>query len=93
VFVCEHVFWGGKCEAKSYNLGTDECSLLDEQTSSVRPDPGFLCIFYTNAVCRDFNDGNDSIALKYPGSDDLCETDEGDFNDQLRAFQCFRDVD
>ena len=81
---------------------------LDGTTSSIRPDPGFSCVFFKyvshsprftrkasadrprNAVCRDFNDGKDSITFKNPGSDNLLVTDEGDWNDQILGFQCFK---
>jgi hypothetical protein len=46
VYICEDVFWGGRCETKYYNLGTDECVTLDGRASSITPAPGFLCVFY-----------------------------------------------
>jgi hypothetical protein len=106
IYVCEHVFWGGKCSTYNYTLGSDDCVVLEGKTSSVRPSPGFSCVFYKyvfliwhwrsavdrwrrNAVCRDFNDGNDSIRLTWPGSENLLVTEEGNWNDEMRAFQCF----
>jgi len=42
-------------------------------------------------VCRDFSDGKDSITLKDPGSDNLFATEEGDWNDQILGFQCYKE--
>jgi hypothetical protein len=41
-------------------------------------------------VCRDFNDGKDSITLTELGSENLLVTDKGDWNDQILAFQCYK---
>lgn len=42
-------------------------------------------------MCRDFSDGKDSITLKDPGSDNLFATEEGDWNDQILGFQCYKE--
>jgi hypothetical protein len=49
VYICSDVFWGGECEHKFGPKGSSDeaCTVLDGTASSIGPDQGFDCIFYT----------------------------------------------
>ncbi|KAF1834527.1 hypothetical protein BDW02DRAFT_477501, partial [Decorospora gaudefroyi] len=93
VYVCSDTNWGGTCEHKLTQPGGSdmECTPLSGTESSIGPDPGFLCEFYTNAVCRRIlTDGSDFLELTYPGIADLRQTPKGDLNDAILSYLCFR---
>ncbi|CAA9959949.1 hypothetical protein PTMSG1_03357 [Pyrenophora teres f. maculata] len=74
VYVCSNINWGGICEHKFTPLGgsDSDCTVLTGRESSVGPDEGFFCEFYTNAYCRKLlSDGSDFLGLAWPGSADL----------------------
>ncbi|KAF1360067.1 hypothetical protein EJ07DRAFT_117554 [Lizonia empirigonia] len=97
VYICEDVAWGGQCTYTLSPLGSDpsDCTVIpNDRASSIGPDAGFYCIFYTNAFCAPIlSDGSDSFGLAYPGCENLGFTKKGDFNDRLLSYQCFRDDD
>ncbi|KAL1644124.1 hypothetical protein SLS61_008954 [Didymella pomorum] len=96
VFYCKDVGWGGDCIYRKTPLGSDpkDCTQLNMEASSVGPDEGYYCIFYTNAVCDPIaSDGSDTLSLKYPGNDNIGFTAKGNFNDRLLSYQCFTDED
>ena len=37
------------------------------------------------------SDGSQSLTLRYPGSSNLVQTDQGNFNDKLLSYQCFKE--
>ncbi|KAH7392711.1 hypothetical protein BKA66DRAFT_412464, partial [Pyrenochaeta sp. MPI-SDFR-AT-0127] len=93
VYICEDHNWGGNCEHKLTPLGSsdDDCTRLDGTASSIGPDVGFKCLFYTNSDCRPFaRDGSDFVELTYPGNANLLVTDKGDYNDKLYSYLCFK---
>ena len=49
VYVCSDINWGGTCSHKFTPLGgsDSDCTLLTGQESSIGPDQGFFCEFYT----------------------------------------------
>lgn len=49
VYICEDIAWGGHCEHKLTKPGGADidCTQLSGNASSIGPDPGFLCEFYT----------------------------------------------
>ncbi|CAE7023990.1 hypothetical protein CFE70_003389 [Pyrenophora teres f. teres 0-1] len=49
VYVCSNINWGGICEHKFTPLGgsDSDCTVLTGRESSVGPDEGFFCEFYT----------------------------------------------
>ncbi|KAF1924631.1 uncharacterized protein M421DRAFT_424512 [Didymella exigua CBS 183.55] len=94
VFYCQDVDWQGECVYNTTALGSDpkDCAQLNLPASSIGPDEGYYCIFYTNAVCAPIaSDGSDALTLSFPGSANLMQTDKGDFNDRLLSYQCFRE--
>ncbi|KAJ4381074.1 hypothetical protein N0V86_003421 [Didymella sp. IMI 355093] len=94
VFYCKDVGWGSDCVYRTTPLGSDpkDCTELNLPASSVGPDKGYYCIFYTNAFCAPIaSDRSDQLTLTYPGTDNLGFTSKGDFNDRLLSYQCFRD--
>lgn len=45
-----------------------------------------------NALCSAvLSDGSQSLTLRYPGSSNLVQTDQGNFNDKLLSYQCFKE--
>lgn len=67
---------------------------LDGTASSVGPDEGFVCWFFTNAYCRPLSsDGSDFIQLKYPGNGNVLETYNGDFNDKINSYFCLPEAE
>ncbi|KAF2130803.1 hypothetical protein P153DRAFT_286979, partial [Dothidotthia symphoricarpi CBS 119687] len=101
VYICEDHHWGGKCEYKVSHLGSapEDCVELDGSASSIGPDQGYYCIFYTqgsplNAFCRRLaSDGSDNISVSYPGEPNLLDTHAGNWNDKVRSYNCFKDDD
>ncbi|KAJ8107861.1 hypothetical protein OPT61_g8575 [Boeremia exigua] len=94
VYICEDVAWGGECTHHVTPLGSDPeaCTIIDPRASSIGPDEGFYCLFYTNAFCAPLaSDGSDTLSLSYPGTDNLLVTQKGDYNDRLHSYQCFRE--
>ncbi|KAF2624247.1 hypothetical protein BU25DRAFT_424328 [Macroventuria anomochaeta] len=94
VYYCEDIAWGGACQHVVSPLGSDpeKCTMIDSRASSIGPDPGYYCIFYTNAFCAPIaSDGSDTLTLTYPGNDNLGFTEKGDFNDRLLSYNCFED--
>ncbi|OAL50106.1 hypothetical protein IQ07DRAFT_509913, partial [Pyrenochaeta sp. DS3sAY3a] len=92
VYICSDVSWGGKCEHKLSPLGSSEadCTQLDATASSIGPDVGFHCTC-TNAFCRSLlSDGSDTLELDYPGSSNLLDTKNGNFNDKINSYLCFK---
>lgn len=52
--MCEHVNWGGICEIKHVQIGSGPdlmCNKVDIAASSIGPDKGFTCYFYTYVQC------------------------------------------
>ena len=49
VYYCEDNAWGGACKHVLSPLGSDpeKCTTIDGRASSIGPDPGYYCIFYT----------------------------------------------
>jgi hypothetical protein len=49
VYICEHHTWGGACEHKLSPLGSapEDCTVIDGTASSIGPDEGIFCVFYT----------------------------------------------
>lgn len=49
MFYCKDVGWGGDCIYRKTPLGSDpkDCTQLNMEASSVGPDEGYYCIFYT----------------------------------------------
>ncbi|KAF1917028.1 hypothetical protein BDU57DRAFT_415851, partial [Ampelomyces quisqualis] len=93
VFICEHINWGGQCEHKYRPTGTSDgdCTVLDGEASSIGPDKGWTCLFYTNAFCRALaGDGSDVLQVEYPGIGDLGRADKGGWNDRARSYWCVR---
>ncbi|KAF1851907.1 uncharacterized protein K460DRAFT_43708 [Cucurbitaria berberidis CBS 394.84] len=93
VYICEDYNWGGKCEYKLSPLGSsdEDCTILDGTASSIGPDVGFQCLFFTNGYCRSLaNDGLDTLILTYPGNSNLLVTEKGDFNDKFHSYLCFK---
>ncbi|KAF1941978.1 hypothetical protein EJ02DRAFT_434342 [Clathrospora elynae] len=91
VYVCEDINWGGKCEHKFSPLGSSDadCTLLAGTESSIGPDIGFYCEFYTNAYCRKLmNNGSDFLGIYYPGTADLRSTAKGNMNDRFYSYIC-----
>lgn len=44
-----------------------------------------------NAFCRSLlSDGSDTLELDYPGSSNLLDTKNGDFNDKINSYLCFK---
>ncbi|KAL1601093.1 hypothetical protein SLS59_005763 [Nothophoma quercina] len=94
VYYCEDNAWGGACKHVLSPLGSDpeKCTTIDGRASSIGPDPGYYCIFYTNALCAPIaSDGSDSLTLTYPGTDNLSATQKGNFNDRLLSYNCFKE--
>lgn len=92
VYICVDINWGGDCTHHSAPVGSapSACTTLNGTASSVGPDKGFSCNFYSNSYCDAlFTDGRDIITLAYPGAPDLRSTDKGDWNDRVYSFQCF----
>ncbi|RMZ74261.1 hypothetical protein GMOD_00003273 [Pyrenophora seminiperda CCB06] len=92
VYICSDINWGGTCEHKFTSLGgsDSDCTLLTGQESSIGPDAGFFCEFYTNAYCRKLlDDESDYLGLAWPGIADLRDTAKGDYNDRLFSYACF----
>ncbi|KAF3048123.1 hypothetical protein E8E12_010588 [Didymella heteroderae] len=54
VFYCKDVGWGGDCIYRRTPLGSDpkDCTQLNLPASSVGPDEGYYCIFYTQVPQR-----------------------------------------
>lgn len=47
-----------------------------------------------NSYCDSvFNDRHDVIALEYPGTADLRNLQQGDYNDGFYSYQCFEKVE
>ncbi|KAF2829810.1 hypothetical protein CC86DRAFT_285274 [Ophiobolus disseminans] len=93
VFICADANWGGACEKKFIPLGSspDVCTVLDGTASSIGPDQGFTCLFYTNAICTTLDSkGSDYIKLTHPGNANVGYTDKGNFNDKLLSVQCVK---
>ncbi|KAF3008692.1 hypothetical protein E8E13_009350 [Curvularia kusanoi] len=101
VYYCDDIAWGGLCTylRKPIGGGPDNCTTIGERASSIGPDPGIYCIFYTcgvpfhvNSVCDSIaSDLSDQLTLSFPGSDDLTHTAKGDYNDNLRSYHCFKE--
>lgn len=50
MYICEDVAWGGQCTHTLSPLGSDpsDCTVIPhDRASSIGPDAGFYCIFYT----------------------------------------------
>ncbi|CAO2650978.1 Nn.00g092750.m01.CDS01 [Neocucurbitaria sp. VM-36] len=93
VYICEDHNWGGKCEHHLSPLGSSEedCTQLDGTASSIGPDIGFQCLFFTNSYCRPLaSDGSDTLGLTYPGNANLLVTENGNFNDKVYSYLCFK---
>ncbi|KAH6618856.1 hypothetical protein C7974DRAFT_401019 [Boeremia exigua] len=94
VYLCEDVGWGGACAHDFVPLGSGpaSCVAMDSKTSSVGPDEGSWCVFYTNAFCQPLaSDGSDALTLHHPGSANLIQTDKGNLNDRLLSYHCFKE--
>ncbi|KAF7570589.1 hypothetical protein PtrCC142_006067 [Pyrenophora tritici-repentis] len=94
IYVCSDIHWGGICEHKFTPLGSSDsdCTVLTGRDSSIGPDKGFFCEFYTNAYCRKFlSDESDFLGLTWPGIADLRYTAKGDFNDRVFSYACFKE--
>ncbi|KZM21482.1 uncharacterized protein EKO05_0006303 [Ascochyta rabiei] len=93
VYICEDNAWGGACTHTYSRLGSDplDCTIIDGRASSIGPDPGYHCIFYTNSFCATLTtDRSETLTLSYPGSDNLGFTEQGDFNDRVLSYSCFK---
>ena len=45
-----------------------------------------------NSYCRALaSDGSDLLTLQYPGVGNLLATENGDWNDRVYSYQCFRE--
>lgn len=95
VYICSDINWSGNCKHYLTPIGSSPsaCTLLDGTASSIGPDMGFSCNFYTNSYCDSiFNDRHDVIALAYPGTADLRRLPQGDYNDDFYSYQCFENA-
>lgn len=61
--------------------------LMSRPTPTLTPHP------HSNALCAPLaSDGSDTLALSFPGTDDLAATAEKEgFAGRVLSFQCFRD--
>jgi hypothetical protein len=52
VYICNDANWAGKCTYYTSSIGAapEDCTVLDGSASSIGPDEGFTCWFYT-CVC------------------------------------------
>jgi len=92
VYICSDINWSGICKHYLTPIGSSPsaCTLLNGTASSIGPDMGFTCDFYTNSYCDTiFNDRHDVITLEYPGTADLRNLQQGDYNDDFYSYQCF----
>ncbi|KAH7398881.1 hypothetical protein DE146DRAFT_510552 [Phaeosphaeria sp. MPI-PUGE-AT-0046c] len=91
VYICNDVDWSGTCIHHFSNptSSDSDCVQLDGTASSVGPDEGFVCWFFTNAYCRPLqSDGLDFIQLSYPGTKNMLQTYKGDLNDKIHSYFC-----
>ncbi|KAF9698069.1 hypothetical protein EKO04_003480 [Ascochyta lentis] len=94
VYICEDDAWRGVCTHTYSRLGSNpnDCTIINGRASSIGPDPGYYCIFYTNALCASLTpDRSDTLTLSYPGSDNLGFTFKGNFNDLVLSYSCFKE--
>ncbi|KAF2024356.1 hypothetical protein EK21DRAFT_78895, partial [Setomelanomma holmii] len=93
VYICTDINWAGNCTHYQRPLGSgpDDCTKLDGDASSIGPDWGFTCTFYTNTFCDKIRSNQtDWIELSYPGIANLRSTEKGDFNDNVYSYVCLR---
>ncbi|KAI8934693.1 hypothetical protein NX059_008384 [Plenodomus lindquistii] len=94
VYICTDINWSGSCTHTFTPLGSapSSCTTLNGTASSIGPDVGVRCRFYTNSYCDTiFTDESDFITLSYPGTSDLRNSEKGDWNDRVFSFLCFEE--
>ncbi|KAF7356199.1 hypothetical protein MVEN_00951300 [Mycena venus] len=97
VYLCTAANWQLYCVYIT-DAGPDDCidlaSDLDDQVSSVGPDPNQLCTFYVEHGC---NFLSDRFGVRSPGIADLSvgiQVGEGgshNFNDKISSYSCHYD--
>ncbi|KAH6870754.1 hypothetical protein BKA58DRAFT_402255 [Alternaria rosae] len=93
VYVCDDINWNGACSHHFTKPGGSDidCAQLSGRESSIGPDPGFLCEFFTNSYCKkEASNESDFLSLSWPGNPDLRSTDKGNLNDKLLSYVCFK---
>ncbi|KAI4657847.1 uncharacterized protein J4E78_006236 [Alternaria triticimaculans] len=93
VYVCDDINWNGACSHHFTKPGGSDidCAQLSGRESSIGPDPGFLCEFFTNNSCHKTPGvESDFLSLSWPGNADLRSTDKGDLNDKFLSYVCFK---
>ncbi|GME49432.1 hypothetical protein GTA08_BOTSDO00311 [Neofusicoccum parvum] len=86
VLTCTDPDFAGTCTLHATPLGNNNCISLDGTATSIQPDNGLDCIFYSNGVCRTFlSPATESFALRYPGSSDLAKSG---WTEQVLSYSC-----
>ncbi|KAF2497359.1 hypothetical protein BU16DRAFT_559109 [Lophium mytilinum] len=88
VYVCSDPYWQGNCVYHCGPFGSNpdtQCTKLDGSASSIGPDAGIKCNFFTNGYC-DSLPGESQITLQYPGNDNLASIG---WDNKVASYACF----
>ncbi|KAH4216242.1 hypothetical protein HBI06_234880 [Parastagonospora nodorum] len=90
VYICTLANFTGACthHLSPASSAPSACVQLDGTASSVGPDKGFECTFFTNAFCdRVLSDGSDAFSVGWPGYKDLKVLGR-QWDDGVRSYYC-----